>query len=52
MVRKPTREDLEDALINVRVLKNRSGPASKTITLRFDPVVLRIQPASAERTPE
>jgi hypothetical protein len=28
-----------------RVLKNRSGPAPKTVTLEFDPTTLRITPA-------
>lgn len=29
----------------VRVLKNRSGPAPKTVTLHFEPTSLRISPA-------
>jgi replicative DNA helicase len=38
----------------VRVLKNRSGPAPKTVTLRFEPTTLRIRPVlpvSAEPVP-
>ncbi len=31
----------------VRVLKNRSGPAPRTVTLRFEPTVLRIVPAES-----
>jgi len=31
----------------IRILKNRSGPAPKTVTLHFDPTSLRIEPPAA-----
>ncbi len=35
----------------VRVLKNRSGPAPKTVTLRFDTTSLRVTPPAETETP-
>ncbi len=40
---KDQRRELRGQFI-VRVLKNRSGPAPKTVTLHFDPTSLRIEP--------